>query len=44
MASQEMETLKTGMKMMMEKGFAPKFDGKMKWSSQRKNACRQNQA
>ena len=29
MASQEMETLKTGMKMMMEKGFAPKFDGKM---------------
>lgn len=28
MASQEMETLKIGMKMMMEKGFAPKFDGK----------------
>jgi len=29
MASIEMETLKAGMKMMMEKGFAPKFDGKM---------------
>lgn len=29
MASQEMETLKVGMKMMMEKGFAPKFDGSM---------------
>lgn len=29
MASQEMETLKVGMKMMMERGFAPKFDGSM---------------
>lgn len=29
MASQEMENLKIGMKMMMEKGFAPKFDGEM---------------
>ena len=27
MASIEMENLKVGMKMMMEKGFAPKFDG-----------------
>lgn len=27
MASKEMETLKIGMKMMMERGFAPKFDG-----------------
>ena len=27
MASVEMEQLKVGMKMMMEKGFAPKFDG-----------------
>lgn len=29
MASAEMEQLKVGMKMMMEKGFAPKFDGEM---------------
>lgn len=29
MASTEMEQLKIGMKMMMEKGFAPKFDGEM---------------
>lgn len=29
MASAEMEQLKMGMKMMMEKGFAPKFDGTM---------------
>lgn len=29
MASKEMETLKQGMKMMMEKGFAPQFDGAM---------------
>lgn len=29
MASKEMETLKIGMKMMMERGFAPKFDGSM---------------
>lgn len=29
MASMEMEVLKAGMKMMMEKGFAPKFDGNM---------------
>ncbi|MCM1026963.1 MAG: alpha/beta hydrolase [Roseburia sp.] len=29
MASKEMEALKVGMKMMMEKGFAPKFDGGM---------------
>lgn len=29
MASKEMETLKVGMKMMMERGFAPKFDGTM---------------
>jgi len=29
MASQEMETLKGNMKMMMERGFAPKFDGSM---------------
>ena len=27
MASKEMETLKVGMKMMMERGFAPRFDG-----------------
>lgn len=29
MPSKEMETLKVGMKMMMERGFAPKFDGAM---------------
>ena len=29
MASKEMEALKVGMKMMMERGFAPKFDGTM---------------
>lgn len=29
MASKKMETLKVGMKMMMERGFAPKFDGAM---------------
>ena len=29
MASQEMEQLKIGMKMMMERGFAPKFDGEL---------------
>lgn len=29
MASKEMEALKAGMKMMMAKGFAPKFDGAM---------------
>ena len=29
MASAEMEQLKAGMKMMMERGFAPKFDGSM---------------
>ena len=29
MASKEMEQLKAGMKMMMERGFAPKFDGSM---------------
>lgn len=29
MASNEMETLKAGMKMMMAQGFAPKFDGSM---------------
>ena len=29
MASDEMKTLKVGMKMMMERGFAPKFDGTM---------------
>lgn len=29
MASKEMEQLKVGMKMMMERGFAPKFDGGM---------------
>lgn len=29
MASKEMDTLKAGMKLMMAKGFAPKFDGSM---------------
>lgn len=29
MASTEMETLKVGMKMMMERGFVPKFDGSL---------------